>query len=107
MSDILSPTKERLAKSRHWDRPETDQKTERKASRVIDDVTIAWRVGKIDFGQYQAWEKFVRSWEGVQGHDVRVTDTTGDPSEALDRMPAWQFHGFKLSEAKSLSLIHI
>ena len=101
MSEALSPTKERLSKSRNWDTPEVDSATNRKAFKSVDDVTLAWRSGKLEFAHFQAWEKFVRSWEGVQGHDVRVTDATGEPSEASDKMPAWQFHGLKLSEAKS------
>ena len=99
--DTISPTPERLRQSPHWDTPEVDAKTNRRAYRVLDDVTRAWRAGKIEFAHFQAWEHFHRHWEGAQNHDVRVTDTTGDPMGCDDRMPAWQFHGSKLAQARS------
>ena len=102
MSDILSPTKERLAKSPHWDRPENNQQTERKATRNVDPVMMAWRKGSLEYAHLQAWERFQRHVEGVQGHDVRVTDATGEQSEASERMPAWQHHGMKLAEARTV-----
>jgi hypothetical protein len=104
MTEALSPTKERLSKSEHWDHPEVDSKTNRKASRVVDDITRAWRKGTLEFAHLQSWEGFYRHWQGVQKHDVRVSDFTNDPSWAAgasDRMPAWQFHGMKLAEARS------
>ena len=99
--ESIAPTPERIAKNRHWDQPEVDSKTNRKASRVVDDITFAWRHGKLEFAHFQAWEHFQRHWEGAQKHDVRVTDATGSPSEADDRMPPWQYHGFKMAEARS------
>ncbi len=101
MTEALSPTKERIAKSRNWDHPEKSQNTDREASRVVDDVTKAWRDGDLEFSHYQAWEMFYRHWEGAQKHDVRVTDTTSDPSGSSERMPPWQFHGMKLAQARS------
>jgi hypothetical protein len=101
MTEALSPTKERLSKNDHWDTPEVDSATNRKAYKSVDDVTRAWRQGKLEFAHFQSWEHFVRHWEGAQKHDVRVSDTTGDPAGASDRMPPWQFHGAKLAQARS------
>lgn len=101
MSEAIAPTRERLAKNEHWDQPEVDNQTNRKAHKVVDDITRAWRCGKLEFAHYQAWEMFNRHFEGSQKHDVRVTDTTGDPASASDRMPPWQYHGSKLAQARS------
>ena len=101
MTEAIAPTKERLSKSEHWDRPEQDRANDRKAFKAVDDITRAWRSGKLEFAHFQAWEHFQRHWEGAQKHDVRVTDTTGDPSGSSDRMPPWQFHGMKLAQARS------
>jgi len=101
MTEALAPTPERIAKSRHWDTPGVDSATNRKAFKAVDDVTRAWRQGKLEFAQFQAWEYFQRHWEGALKHDVRVTDAAGDPSGADDRMPPWQYHGFKIAEARS------
>ena len=100
MTDAIGPTQERLRQSDHWDTPEVDAKTNRKAHRTIDDVTRAWRAGKLEFPHFQAWEHFVRHYEGSLRHDVRVTDTTSAGTETSDRMPPWQYHGMKLSQAR-------
>jgi len=99
MTDI-GPTPERFRKSEYWDTPEVDSKTNRKAHRTLDDVTRAWRAGKIEFAHFQAWESFVRHYEGALRHDVRVSDTTGNGGDNLDRMPPWQWHGIKISQAR-------
>lgn len=101
MSEAISPTKERLAKSEHWDTPEVDSQTNRKAFKTVDDITRAWRTGKLEFAHFQSWELFQRHWEGSQKHDVRVSDTTADPAGSSDRMPPWQFHGAKIAQARS------
>lgn len=100
-TDAIGPTKERLAKSEHWDTPEIDAKTNRRAHKAVDDVTRAWRTGKLEFPHYQAWEKFNRHYEGALLHDVRVTDTTSVRSDNSDAMPPWQFHGEKIAEARA------
>jgi hypothetical protein len=101
MTEAISPTRERLSKNEYWDTPETDTQTNRKAYKSVDDVTRAWRQGKLEFAHFKVWENFQRHFEGAQKHDVRVSDTTGDPSEASDRMPSWQWNGMKLAQARS------
>lgn len=101
MTETCTPTRERLSKNEHWDTPEVDSATNRKAYKAVDDITRAWRQGKIEFAHFQAWEHFQRHWEGAMKHDVRVSDATGSPTGSDDRMPPWQFHGAKMAEARS------
>lgn len=95
--EALAPTPERLRRS-HWDTPEVDSKTNRRAYKARDVFMELLRNGKIDGAQFQAIERFRRHLEGSEGHDVRVTDYLGEPCDY--RQPARTMHAIHIADAR-------
>ena len=95
--EALAPTPERLRRST-WDTPEVDSKTNRRAYKARDIFMELLRTQEIDGAQFQAAERFRRHMEGADGHDVRVMDYIGEPSDS--RQPARTMHAINLADAR-------
>jgi hypothetical protein len=98
MTEALAPTPERLRRS-EWDTPEIDTKTQRRAYKVKNPFLEMLRNQEIDGSQFQAAERFERHYHGAEGHDVRVQDYVGEPSDG--RQPPRTIHATHLAEARA------
>lgn len=100
MRDAETPTRERLAKARHVETPQVDQKTQRRAFRVLTEFQALAKRGEthgIDRPQYEAAEKFCRHYEGALGIDVRSGDGA---SGEIDVEEPRTYHAQKVAEAQ-------
>lgn len=66
MTDILAPTRERLAKHSDWEQPQSDRKTKRDHHRIISVVEGMHRRGWISDEQKGAFDKFSRHIEKAE-----------------------------------------
>jgi len=98
MTEALAPTPERLRRS-EWDTPEIDTKTQRRAYKARNPFLEMLRNQEIDGNQFQAAERFERHYPGAEGHDVRVQDYVGEPSDK--RQPPRTIHATHLAEARA------
>lgn len=94
--DIITPTRERLRHAEDYDAPQVDQRTQRRAYRVLDEFQRLAKADEIDASQYQAAYKWQRHWWGAQGIDV--SDGTGGYDEASEYPIS--YHGQVLAKAK-------
>lgn len=99
MTEDLKPTPETLEKGT-FDTPQIDARTNRKAYRRLDTFQVLLRDGKIERAHNEAAQDFIKHYFGVQRRDVRVSSEATRETLTADGMPAWQWHGEKLAEAR-------
>lgn len=95
MTEALSPTPERLRRSR-WDTPEVDQKTNRVAFRELSVIAQLLQRKDIEPEHAQAAYKFQRHMLGALGVDVRNGDGSPDAECEYPRT----YHGQVLAKAR-------
>lgn len=93
--EALSPTPERLRRS-HWDTPEVDQKTNRKAFRELSVIAYLLQRKDIEPEHAQAAYKFQRHMLGALGIDVRNGDGSPDSECEYPRT----YHAQMLAKAR-------
>lgn len=99
MTEDLKPTPETLDKGT-FDTPQIDARTNRRTYRKLDTFQVLLRDGKIERAHNEAGQEFIRHYFGVQRRDVRVSSEATRETLTADGMPAWQWHGEKLAEAR-------
>lgn len=97
--DTIAPTAELLAKGGTWERPTTDQRTNRVAYRKLSVFESLHQAGKISDGAKLASDKLVKHIIGATG--VNVGSGGGlEPSDMVE-FPAI-YHGQKVAELKAV-----
>jgi hypothetical protein len=97
--DTITPTPEFLSKGGHWEKPTTDQRTNRAAYRKLSVFESLHQAGKISDGAKLASDKLVKHIIGATG--VNVGSGGGlNPSDMVE-FPAI-YHGQKVAEMKAV-----
>lgn len=96
--DTITPTPELLRKGGHWERPSTDQKTNRVAYRKLSVFESLHQQGKISDGAKLASDKLTRHLIGATGANVGSGDGGTDTSDMVEVPSIW--HGQKVAEMR-------
>lgn len=97
--DTITPTIELLRKGGHWEKPTTDQRTNRVAYRKLSVFESLHQAGKISDGAKLASDKLVKHIIGATG--VNVGSGGGlNPSDMVE-IPSI-YHGQKVAELKAV-----
>lgn len=96
--DTLAPTPELLSKGGHWERPTTDQRTNRVAYRKLSIFESLHQAGKLSDGAKRAADKLTRHLIGSTGVNVGSGDGGTDTSDMVEVPSIW--HGQKVAEMK-------
>lgn len=99
MSATISPTAERLAKTKAWLKPENDTRTRREYHRVLSLFDRLYQGHKISGEQFQASQRWEQHWNGSRGADVRMDDAGTSDADPSRRQPAIIHHGTQLADA--------
>lgn len=95
MSENLAPTPERLRRGQ-WDRPELDQRTQRRTYKQRSIFEDLKRAGHIDQAEFQAAEKYEKHFVGSLGYDCRTSDESNGLSDV--ECPR-TYHSQKIAQA--------
>jgi hypothetical protein len=99
MTEILSPTRERLAKDEPgaWRMPEVSQQAVRRYYRKISEATRLFEAGSIEWSHHRAAEKLATHWQGQLG--INVGSGEGSANDAVDYPQT--YHGQMVAKAKA------
>lgn len=98
--DTLAPTPELLSKGGHWERPTTDQRTNRVAYRKLSTFESLHQSGKLSDGAFLAGQKLTRHMIGATGANVSSGNGGTDTSDFVEYPAIW--HGQKVAEMKAV-----
>lgn len=96
--DTITPTAELLAKGGTWERPHTDQRTNRVAYRKLSTFEALHQAGKLSDGAKLASDKLTRHLIGATGANVSSGNGGTDISDLVEVPSIW--HGQKVAEMK-------